>query len=201
MFAGHAGGNDFIDEPDLIAKAKQGDREAVDQLVRQYQQLAFRVAYVVTRDEEDAKDAAQTAMIKAIAALKGFRDGSPFRPWLVRIVANEAKDLKSASIKRSTLALDNDALERKASRDRSPQAEAELAEVRDVLMAAVNELRQDDRLIIAYRFFLDLSEAEMAVALDCPRGTIKSRLSRSLARLRTVLAGSPSLEFGDRLNG
>jgi RNA polymerase sigma-70 factor, ECF subfamily len=190
-----------IDEQALIAQARGGDREAVEQLVRQYQQLAFRVAYVVTRDEEDAKDAAQTAMIKAVAGLKGFHEGSPFRPWLLRIVVNEAKDRKTASIKRSSLTTDSEALDQHASHEPSPEILAEQSEQRDILLAAVNTLRQEDRLIIAYRFFLGLSEAEMALALDCPRGTVKSRLSRSLGRLREVLASEQQLEFGERLHG
>jgi RNA polymerase sigma-70 factor (ECF subfamily) len=190
-----------IDERALIERAKQGNSEAVEQLVRHHQQLAFRVAYVVTRDEEDAKDAAQTAMIKAIAALKGFRDGAPFRPWLVRIVVNEAKDRKTASIRRSELATDIELLEQHPSSEPSPETEAEWAEQRDILLAAVNRLRQEDRLIVAYRYFLGLSEAEMAIALDCPRGTVKSRLSRSLARLRELIASDQLLEPGDRLYG
>ena len=190
-----------IDEQALIAQARSGDREAVEQLVRQYQQLAFRVAFVVTRDEEDAKDAAQTAMIKAVAGLKGFHEGSPFRPWLVRIVVNEAKDRKTASIRRSSLTTDSEALDQQASHEPSPEILAEQSEQRDILLAAVNTLRQEDRLIIAYRFFLGLSEAEMALALDCPRGTVKSRLSRSLGRLREVLASEQQLEFGERLHG
>jgi RNA polymerase sigma-70 factor (ECF subfamily) len=190
-----------IDEQALIEQAKRGKSEAVEQLVCHYQQLAFRVAYVVTRDEEDAKDAAQTAMIKAVNALKGFREGAPFRPWLVRIVVNEAKDRKTASIRRAELTTEVEIIEQHPSPEPSPETEAERAEQRDILLAAVNKLRQEDRLIVAYRYFLGLSEAEMAIALDCPRGTVKSRLSRSLARLREVIASDQDLDPGDRLYG
>jgi RNA polymerase sigma-70 factor (ECF subfamily) len=69
----------------------------------------------------------------------------------------------------------------------SPEAAAEADEFRSALVATLKTLREDDRLILAYRLFFDLSEAEMAEALDCPRGTVKSRLSRALARLRAAL--------------
>ncbi len=156
---------------------------------------------MVTHNEEDAKDAAQTAIIKAIKGLDGFRQGSPFRPWLVRIVTNEAKDHKSASIRRATFTADLKLIEQRPSTDATPEAEVEQAEQRQVLLAAVRKLRPEDQMIVAYRYFFDLSEAEMAEVLDCPRGTVKSRLSRSLIRLREVMSSDQHLESGERSNG
>lgn len=163
---------------------------AYEELVRRYQRVAVRTAYVVA-GSSDAEDAAQEAFIKAYRALKGFRTGAAFRPWLLRIVANEARNRRRASGRRERLALR--VADERPSGDAAPSPEvATLAEEeRRIILDAVNELSEDDRLIVAYRYFLELSEQEMAEALGVARGTVKSRLSRALGRLRaTVLAAS-----------
>ena len=184
-----------LDDIALVERAKNGDVNAYEVLVQQYQQLAFRVAYQVTGDAADAEDAAQEAFVNAYYALGRFRAGAPFRPWLCRIVANEARNRRTSARRRTVLA--ERALVAQPSGDsaQSPEAAAEADEFRSTLVATLKTLREDDRLILAYRLFFDLSEAEMAEALDCPRGTVKSRLSRALARLRAALPadiGMPS---------
>jgi len=176
-----------LDDLALVERARQGDVNAYEALVQQYQQLAFRVAYQVTADAAEAEDAAQEAFVNAYYALGRFRAGAPFRPWLCRIVANEARNRRTSARRRTVLA--ERALVGQSSGDsaQSPEAAAEANEFRSTLVATLRTLREDDRLILAYRLFFDLSEAEMAEALDCPRGTVKSRLSRALARLRAAL--------------
>ena len=113
--------------------------------------------------------------------------GASFRPWLLRIVANETRNRRTAARRRADL------LSRASEHlpvtvvGPSPEAAALATERRSILLSALGELREQDRLVIAYRFFFDLSEAEMAEALDCARGTVKSRLSRALERLRQRL--------------
>jgi RNA polymerase sigma-70 factor (ECF subfamily) len=156
--------------------------------VRHYQDLAFRTAYLITRSSADAEDAAQDAFIKAFYALNRFHTGAPFRPWLLRIAANEARNRRSAANRRQTLALS--AAEDRPSGDAalSPEAAALAADQRRGLLAAIERLRDEDQLVIGARYFLDLNEAEMAEVLSCPRGTVKSRLARALARLRETIA-------------
>ena len=193
-----------LDDADLIARAKRGEVAAYEALVQRYQEIAFRVAYLVLGDAAEAEDAGQEAFVKAYRALARFRDEAPFRPWLLQIVANEARNRRAAAGRRSSLALRASAAERPSSRSAvapSPEVVVLAAEQRALLVQAVGELRHEDRQVIAYRYFLDLSEAEMAVALDCPRGTIKSRLSRALARLRTGLAGSSAAPRRGGLDG
>lgn len=177
-------GRPLDDESDLIERAKRGDGDAVEELVRRYQDVAFRVAYLITGDAEEAKDAAQSAFIKAYYALPRFRPGAPLRPWLLRIVANEARNRRTATGRHPTLALSAAADRPSGDAAPSPEEAAIAGERRHALLAAVDGLREDERLVIAYRYFLDLSEAEMADALEIPRGTVKSRLSRALARVR-----------------
>jgi RNA polymerase sigma factor (sigma-70 family) len=176
-----------LEERAVIERARRGDAGAYETLVRQYQDTAFRVAYLITGTAAEAEDAAQEAFVKAWGALHRFRPDAPFRPWLLRIVANEARNRRTAAGRRATLALR--ARERHPEGDAAPSPEvvALRAETRDALLRALAHLREDDRLVIAYRYFLDLSEAEMAMALNIARGTVKSRLSRALGRLRAVL--------------
>ena len=174
-------------DANLVERAREGDQRAFGELVARYQEDAFRAAYLVMRNRDDAADAAQQAFIKAYWALGRFRAGSPFRPWLLRIATNEARNLRRAAGARGRLAL-------RAGREPdvvdSPEAHAEAMERRSQLLAALDRCRRDDQEVIGYRYFLGLSEAETAIALDCPPGTAKSRLSRALGRLRAELTSS-----------
>jgi len=159
---------------------------AYEELVRRYGDVAARTAHVIAPDA-DADDAAQEAFVKAWVALPRFRPGSPFRPWLLRIVANEARNRRRSAGRREGLALR--VADDRPSDDAAPSPEAAVlqSESRATLLAAVNGLRDEDREVIGARFLLDLSEAETAEALGIPRGTVKSRLSRALTRLRAGL--------------
>lgn len=176
-----------VSEERLVERAKRGDVEAFGAIVMRYQALAQRTAYVILRDPDAAQDAAQDAFVKAHAAIGRFREGAPVRPWLLRIVANEAINrAKSASRRRQ---VDLEAVAEREADDPagSPEAQALAGERRAQLAHALNEMREDDRIVIAYRYFFDLTEAEMAEALGIARGTVKSRLSRAMARLREIL--------------
>lgn len=175
-----------VDESDLVERAKRGDVDAYGELVTRYQDLAQRTAYVITRDAGAAEDAAQEGFVKAYRALGRFRAGAPLRPWLLRIVANEALNRAKAASRHPQV--DLAVVEAKAADpEGSPESAALASERREMLLRAINEMREDDRIVIAYRYFFDLSEAEMAESLGIARGTVKSRLSRALARLRERL--------------
>jgi RNA polymerase sigma factor (sigma-70 family) len=177
---------DRLDENDLIDRARLGNADAYEQLVRHYQELAFRVAYVITGSASDAEESAQDAFVKAYFALGRFRPGSPFRPWLLRIVANEARNRRVAAVRRFAL-VPNEATVDPAGDDGTPESVVLDRERARRLIDCLNALRPDDRQILTYRFLLELSEAETADALGIARGTVKSRLSRALGRARAVL--------------
>ena len=178
-----------IEDDELIARARNGDVAAYEDLVRRYQDVALRTAHLVC-PEADADDAVQDAFLKAYAALPRFRDGAPLRPWLLRIVANEARNRRRSSGRRVGLALRVADVESTVGPPAAPSPEAEVmaAESRQELLAALSTLRDDDREILGARFLLDLSEAEAAETLGLARGTVKSRTSRALGRLREALA-------------
>ena len=174
-------------EAALIARAQQGDAVAYGSLVRAHQDIAFRVACLAGGSAADAEEAAQEGFVKAWRALSRFHTGAPFRPWLLAIVGNEARNRRRSAGRRAALALQ--AAGEAASGDAAPSPEAALlgAERREELVAALNRLSDADRETLALRYFLDLSEAETAAALGVRPGTVKSRLSRALERLRAEL--------------
>jgi RNA polymerase sigma factor (sigma-70 family) len=172
-------------EHTLVERARRGDPDAFEALVLAYGSLAFRTAFVIAGDASDAEEAAQDAFVKAHRALGRFRSGEPFRPWLLSIVANEARNRRRARGRRAALTLRAAAQPGAAGED--PADAALGTERRERLLAAVEGLRDDDRDVLACRYFLDLSEEETAAALGIPRGTVKSRTHRALVRLQEEL--------------
>ena len=178
-----------LEDIELIERAQSGEVMAYEELVRRYQDVAVRTAHVISPDG-DAEDAVQEAFVKAYAALGRFRVEAPFRPWLLRIVANEARNRRRSAGRRAGLALRAAEDRRPGDAAPSPESAVLAGETRQALLAAINGLRDEDREIIGARYFLDLSEAEAAETLGLPRGTVKSRLSRALGRLREQLAAA-----------
>jgi RNA polymerase sigma factor (sigma-70 family) len=172
-------------EEALVERARRGDPAAFEALVLAHQSVAFRTAFVIAGDASDAEEAAQDAFVKAHRALRRFRSGEPFRPWLLTIVANEARNRRRARSRRAALVL-RAATEPGASGE-TPEEAALGTERRERLLTAVERLRNDDRDVLACRYFLELSEAETAAALGLARGTVKSRTHRALSRLEEEL--------------
>ena len=174
------------DEADLVERARDGDHHAFAELVRDHEEIAFRVAYLVVRSAADAEDVTQEALVKAYRALGRFRAGSPFRPWLLRIVGNEARNHRRAAGRRafhhqraallepvtSASAADDELLEREGRRG---------------LLAALDDLPEGERVAVAARYLVGLTDGETAAALGIPRATVKMRAWRGLNRLRREL--------------
>jgi RNA polymerase sigma-70 factor (ECF subfamily) len=170
-----------LTEGELVALARGGDGDAYASLVRAHQDVAFRTAMLITQDAAEAEEAAQDAFVKAWRALGRFRPGESLRPWLLTIVANEARNRRRSAGRRTALALRSAAPD---GEDRSAEAQVIAGESRATLLEALSRLRPDDRLVLGCRFLLELTEAETAAALGVRPGTVKSRTSRALERLR-----------------
>jgi RNA polymerase sigma-70 factor (ECF subfamily) len=173
-----------LDDADLVARARAGDLDAYERLVARHTASAHRTA-VLLGAGDDADDMVQEAFVKAFGRLRLYRADAPFRGWLLAIVANETRNLHRSRRRRDGLAM------RVALREdphaTGPDAPAEsalAAERRGALVDALRRLDGRDRDVLACRFLLDLSEAETADALGLPRGTVKSRTARALAKLR-----------------
>jgi len=176
-----------LDERELVERARRGDTGAWETIVRTHQGLAFRTAYLLSGNAADAEEAAQDAFVKAYRALGRFRRGAELRPWLLRIVANEARNRRRSAGRRERLALRAAAESRPGDAVPSPEAALLTRESQERLLAAVEHLSDDHRDAVVCRYLLDLSEAETAAALGVRRGTVKSRLSRALEQLRGEL--------------
>jgi RNA polymerase sigma-70 factor (ECF subfamily) len=178
------------DETEIVRRAKDGDVDAYAALVRDHQGAARRLARALGGTGADADDVAQEAFVKAWHALGRFRDGAPFRPFLLRIVANEAHNRRRAAGRRARYELR--AVEDRASGGAAPSPEdAVLAGERARALArALGELAPRHRDVVACRHLLGLSEAETAAVLGVRPGTVKSRLRRGLDRLHESLTGA-----------
>ncbi|MFC6408892.1 RNA polymerase sigma factor [Planobispora longispora] len=156
-------------------------------MVTRYSALAHRTAAMLGAGDE-AEDVVQEAFVKAYRHLDTFRRDAPFRPWLLRIVANETHNLTRARGRRAELTVKITGLDRPGASDPADPADPENAAVatdrRARLLDAVRTLPERERHAVVCRYFLQLSEAETAQVLDLPVGTVKSRTSRGLARLR-----------------
>ncbi|NBE94632.1 RNA polymerase sigma factor [Nonomuraea sp. KC401] len=174
-----------MDDDEAIARSLTGDLAAYEALVTRYSALAHRTAVMLGAGDE-AQDVVQEAFVKAFRHLSGFRRDAPFRPWLLRIVANETHNLTRSRGRRSELALRLGTTAETAAPD-DPEGAAVAADRRARLLAAVRDLPERERQAVSCRYFLQLSEAETAQVLGWPVGTVKSSTHRGLARLREVV--------------
>src|SRR5581483_11637001 len=142
--------------------ARRGDGDAYAELLARHQAVAFRAAYLITGSRAEAEEAIQEASVKAWLALGRFRPAAPFRPWLVRIAVNEARNRRRAAGRRAGLEL---RLAVGPQLAESAETEALAIEHREQLIAALATLREEDQLVIAARYLLALDEAETATAL------------------------------------
>ncbi|MFD4524513.1 RNA polymerase sigma factor [Streptomyces sp. NPDC058470] len=190
------GGRIVVDEAAVIARVRAGEPEAYAELVRAHTGIAIRAAKALGAGA-DAEDVVQQAFIKAYCSLGRFRDGAAFKPWLLSIVANETRNTVRTAVRQRTLAGREAALveaEPLIPDAADPLVAALEIERRAALLAALDRLSEDHRLVVTYRYLLEMDESETAQALGWPRGTVKSRLNRALRKLERLL---PDFEPGN----
>jgi RNA polymerase sigma-70 factor (ECF subfamily) len=173
-------------EGDLLARAKEGDHGAYAALLREHERAAFRTAYLIVGSAADAEDVTQEAFVKAYRALGRFRIGAPFRPWLLRIVGNEARNHRRAAGRREFHQRRGTALEAVVT-EAGSDVEVLRREERRRLLAAVDALPDGERVAVAGRYLAGLTDAELGAALGLPRTVVKMRAWRGLQRLRLAL--------------
>jgi RNA polymerase sigma-70 factor (ECF subfamily) len=176
------------DDVELVCGAQAGDTAAFGELVRRHQEVAFRAAYLVVRDAGAAEDVAQEGFVRAYRAIRTFRAGDPFRPWVLRIVTNLALNEVRGRRRRTGLLERAGMLGRRELESMpAPDAMALASERQRLLWQAIAELPMDDRVVLYLRYFVELPEKELAAVIGTAPGTVKSRLHRSSERLRRVI--------------
>lgn len=164
---------------EAIERVRGGERAAFAILVRRHGGIARRTAAMLGAGA-DTDDVVQEAFVKAYRALGTFRDGAAFRPWLLRIVANETGNARRAAGRRAA----REAVQLPPLSDPADERHADL----ELFLRQVEGLPDHQRSVVACRFLLDLDEAQTAQVLRISRGTVKSRTHRALVRLRDVIA-------------
>jgi RNA polymerase sigma-70 factor, ECF subfamily len=174
-----------LDESTLIRHALNGDAAAWEPLVLEHQEAVFRLSYLLLGDPDDAEDIAQETFLRAWNHLKRFDTTRPLRPWLLSIASNLASNRRRSAgryLSALTRAFRNEPVSSAGIEEKSTRRmEA------SYLWKAVQTLSVPDQQIVYLRYFLDLSVAETAEILKIAEGTVKSRLSRALDRLRGII--------------
>jgi RNA polymerase sigma-70 factor, ECF subfamily len=173
-----------LDEAALVRDAANGDTAAWESLVVIHQEAVFRLAYLLLGDPEDAKDVAQEAFLRAWKHLHSFDAERPLRPWLLRISANLARNHRRSAGRYFAALLR--AFQEQPIPERIEEQNAHSLQAHE-LWKAVQRLNELDQQIVYLRYFLDLPVAETAEVLNVPEGTVKSRLSRALEKLRNII--------------
>lgn len=167
--------------------------------MRRHEDAAFRAAYLVLRDADDAADAAQEAFVRAHRAIGSFQSGREFRPWIMRIVMNQALNIRKSKLRRTAMA------ERLATEMRQPDVRVDEAVIEreraGTLWAALEELGERERTVLYLRYFVEMPEREMAQYLGCAPGTVKSRVHRALRKLRDVVVRRHPALLSEAIDG
>jgi RNA polymerase sigma factor (sigma-70 family) len=184
-----------VDEMELVKKARLGDLESYDELVKRYQERIYATIYHMTSNHEDANDLAQEAFIKAFHALKSFKGGSSFYTWVYRIAVNKTINFLKQRKNKAQMSLDD--LDFNAEHDpdlvalisdKTPRREVNLAELQEKLNGAMQKLSEPHRLVVTLHDVQGLSHEEIAKIMDCNIGTVRSRLFYARQQLQAYLS-------------
>ena len=185
-------GDSYTDK-ELVQRVQQGDKKSFDLLVLKYQNRIIKLVSRYVREQSDAMDVAQEAFLKAYRALPNFRGDSAFYTWLYRIAINTAKNhLVSMSRRPAEAHLENsdgDAIDiEELQKDFDNPENLLLAEeIKQTILTAMNKLPEDLRVAITLREIDGLTYEEIAEAMDCPIGTVRSRIFRARETIDKLL--------------
>jgi len=177
----------------LISRARGGDRDAFGALVEQYRDNVYRLAYRMCGNAYDADEAAQEAFVAAWRALPNFRGDAKFSTWLYRLTTNAAIDVMRREKRHQTVG-DGEMVDLADDAD-SPQETVERTEQQEAVQKALATLSEEYREVLLLRYMEELDYAEIAEVLQLPSGTVKSRINRAKAALKTALLKSGNI-FG-----
>ena len=183
------------DERQLVRRAKGGDMDAYDDLIRRYQERIYATVYHMTANHEDANDLAQETFIKAHQALKSFKGDSSFFTWVYRIAVNKTINFLKQRKNKTHMSLND--LDFNAEHDadlvaliseKTPRREVNLIELQEKLNAAMQKLSEVHRLVVTLHDVQGLSHEEISKIMDCNTGTVRSRLFYARQQLQAYLS-------------
>lgn len=184
-----------VEEMVLVKRAREGDLDAYDDLIKRYQERIYATVYHMTSNHEDANDLAQEAFIKAFHALKSFKGGSSFYTWVYRIAVNKTINFLKQRKNKAQMSLDD--LDFNAEHDpdlvalisdKTPRREVNLAELQEKLNEAMQKLSEPHRLVVTLHDVQGLSHEEIAKIMECNIGTVRSRLFYARQQLQAYLS-------------
>ena len=177
-----------MDEQQAILSLKRGDIVGLEFLVGLYQVRAVRTAYLITRDSQLAEDVVQEAFLQAYRSIRYFDQDRPFSPWFMRSVINAALKAAQKNSRQSSFNNSGKSFEEMISEGATVQEQVETNEFQGEVWAAMQTLNPRERAVVVQRYFLDMSERDMAEELETPPGTVKWLLHAARERLRSLLS-------------
>jgi len=198
--------NDKLPDTELAGLVAAGSHEAFTFLMRRYNQMLFRTARSILRDDAEAEDAVQDAYLLAYRAMGKFRGDAKLSTWLVRITVNESiARLRKRKRTAEVIRLDGEAdlnsetteMDMKQSSTEQPEGAASRAQMRSLLESKIDELPEVFRTVFVLRAVEELSVEETAAALEIPDATVRTRFFRAKSLLRNSLSKELDLAYGD----
>ena len=183
-----------MDDVQAIRRLKRGEIGALETLVLRYQQKAIRTAFLITHDETLAEDVVQETFVRIYQRIHHFDPSRPFEPYLLRSIVNAALNVAQKAGRHLSLEGDLEQVEELLSQAASVESDVEYTELKQRIIAALARLEPRQRAAVIQRYYLDMSEKEMAVALDAPPGTVKWILNAARTKLRNLLDSEGSTE-------
>lgn len=164
-----------MEDIELVSKCKEGDRKAFSMLIKSYEKDLYRVAIAMTKNNDDALDCIQEAILQAFKNISSLLHEEYFKTWLIKILINKCNEML---YKKKRIILFSE-----YQSEDSYSYNTEVIEVRD----AVNKLEESLKLLVVLYYFEDMSIKDIAESLNIPEGTVKSRLARAREKLKLFL--------------
>jgi RNA polymerase sigma-70 factor (ECF subfamily) len=183
-----------MDDLQAIQRLKDGDIGGLEHLVVRYQAKAVHVAFLITHNEALAQDVVQDTFVRIYHRISNFDDTRPFEPYLLRSVVNAALNVAKKADRHLSLESDVDRVEQLLARAASVESDVEYIQLKQMIVAALANLEPRQRAVVIQRYYLEMSESEMAFVLDAPPGTIKWLLNAARVKLRELLGSEGSAE-------
>jgi RNA polymerase sigma-70 factor (ECF subfamily) len=183
-----------MDDLQAIQRLKDGDIGGLESLVARHQAKAVRVAYLITHDEALAEDVVQETFVRLYQRIEKFDSTRPFEPYLLRSVANAALNVVRRAGRQISMDGNLEQVEQLLVQTASVESEVEYHQLKQEIIQALSSLKPRQRAAVVQRYYLGMSEKEIATELDAPPGTVKWLLSSARTKLRDLLGSERSTE-------